>query len=266
MINRPLILVTNDDGVHSKGINSLIEALCLLGDVVVVAPDGGRSGMSSAITSKLPVWVDLLKKEQGLMIYGCSGTPVDCVKLAVNEILDRKPDLLVSGVNHGTNSAVCVLYSGTMGAALEGAVFGIPSIGVSLTDSSPDADFSNAVKYASVIALKVLNESLPSGVCLNVNVPDIGFIKGMKICAQTKGRWVKEYIKSQDASGKDVYWLTGFFQNDEPDNENTDEWALSHGYVSIVPIQVDMTAHKVVNHIKEWEFMTEEEPVLVMKN
>ncbi len=260
MINRPLILVTNDDGVQSKGISSLIRVLCPLGDVVVVAPDGGRSGMSSAISSKLPIWLNLLKKEEGLTVYSCSGTPVDCVKLAVNEILDRKPDILVSGINHGSNSSICVLYSGTMGAALEGTIFGIPSVGVSLTDHSSDADFSDVAKYAAVITSKVLDEGLPQGVCLNVNVPDVKLVKGIKVCRQAKGLWVKEFMKSKDALDNDIYWLTGYFQNEEPESEDTDEWALSHGYVSVVPTQIDMTAYEAVKNLKNWEVQTISEP------
>lgn len=250
---KPLILITNDDGVYAEGILSLIEAVKPLGEIVVLAPDGARSGMSSAITSYLPLRVSLLKKEENLTIYSCTGTPVDCVKLAINEILTKKPDLVISGINHGSNAAICVIYSGTMGAALEGCIFGIPSFGISLADLSPDADFSEAAGYAWIIAEKILKEGLPDGVCLNVNVPGKSDIKGMKICTQTPGRWVSEFLKSKDASGKDVYWLTGIFDNLTPDDENSDEWALGNGYVSIVPSKIDLTDYQIVEQLKHWE-------------
>ena len=253
---KPLILITNDDGVHAKGIRSLIETMKPLGEIVVLAPDSARSGMSSAITSHVPLRVSQLKREENLTIYSCTGTPVDCVKLAINEILDRKPDLVISGINHGSNAAICVVYSGTMGAALEGCIFGIPSFGVSLTDHSLDADFSEAAKYARIVAEKILKEGLPEGVCLNVNVPDKDDIKGIKVCTQTPGRWISEFMKSKDATGKDIYWLTGVFDNFKPDDEGTDEWALDNGYVAIVPSKIDLTAHHVVDQLKHWEKLT----------
>ncbi len=250
---KPLILITNDDGVQAKGIQSLIEAIKPLGEIVVLAPDGARSGMSSAITSEVPLRLYQLKREENLTVYSCTGTPVDCVKLAINEILDRKPDLVISGINHGSNAAICVIYSGTMGAAIEGCIFGIPSLGVSLTDHSSDADFSEAAKYARIVAEKILEEGLPENVCLNVNVPNSKKVKGMKVCTQTPGRWISEFMKSKDASGKDIYWLTGVFDNFTPNDENTDEWALANDYVSIVPCKIDMTAHHVVEQLKHWE-------------
>ncbi|MDR0231491.1 MAG: 5'/3'-nucleotidase SurE [Dysgonamonadaceae bacterium] len=250
---KPLILITNDDGVHAKGIQCLIEVIKPLGEIVVLAPEGPRSGMSSAITPYVPLRIFRLKQEENLTVYSCTGTPVDCVKLAINEILDRKPDLVISGINHGSNAAICIIYSGTMGAALEGCIFGIPSFGVSLTDHSSNADFSEAVKYARIVAEKVLEEGLPKGICLNVNVPNEGEIKGMKICTQTPGRWVSEFMKSKDGSGKDIYWLTGVFENFTPDDKNTDEWALTNGYVSIVPSQIDLTAYQMVDRLKHWE-------------
>ncbi len=250
---RPLILITNDDGVQSKGIQVLVEAVRSIGDVVVVAPDSVRSGMSSAITSILPLRVALLKQEEGLAVYACTGTPVDCVKLAFNEILDRTPDLVISGINHGSNSSICVVYSGTMGAAMEGCIFGVPSIGLSLTNHSPHADFTDAVKYAEIIIDRVLKEGLPKGVCLNVNVPNTDNIKGVKICTQATGRWTAEFMKSQDGLGKDVYWLTGEFDNFDPTDEGTDEWALSNAYVSIVPVKIDMTDYQTLNQLKHWE-------------
>lgn len=250
---RPLILITNDDGLYAKGINSLMEELRTMGDVVVVAPDGPRSGMSSAITSLVPIRIRQEMDVPGLSVYSCTGTPVDCVKLAMNEMLDRKPDLLVSGINHGSNAAISVLYSGTMGAALEGTIVGVNSFGISLTNHSLDADFTQAGRYARSIAGRILLEGLPQGVCLNVNVPDIVKPKGIKICTQTKGRWVNEFRREQDEEGNYLYRLTGNFRNDDPDNTLTDEWALANGYVSIVPSEIDMTGYHTISSIKHWE-------------
>lgn len=255
--NKPLILISNDDGVESKGINELIKAVLPLGDIIVVAPDGPRSGMSSAITSTIPLQIKLLKKNTGLTIYSCTGTPVDCIKLGINQILERKPDLIVTGINHGSNASICVLYSGTMGAAIEGCIFGIPSIGFSLTDHRPDADFGNAAYYAALISRKILKEGLPQGICLNVNVPDTKEIKGIKICTQTEGQWIKEFYTTTDKKGEIQYWLTGEFDNFEPDNPESDEWALANGYVSVVPTQIDMTAHEMINRLKPWELINE---------
>jgi len=249
--NKPLILITNDDGVHAKGIKELIASARSLGKIVVIAPEGPRSGMSSAISSVNPVRLTLEYKEKDLVVYSCSGTPVDCIKLGINEILERKPDIVLSGINHGSNSAICVIYSGTMGAAMEGCILGVPSIGVSLTDRSSRADFSQAAWYGRYVAEKVLEQGLPEGVCLNLNVPNIPDVKGLKICTQTKGYWAKEFKKARDASGYPIYWLTGVFSNQEPDNEQSDEWALTQGYASLVPIQVDMTAYRLLDRMKE---------------
>jgi 5'-nucleotidase len=250
---KPLILVTNDDGINAKGIIELIEGVRSLGEVVVLAPDGARSGMSSAITSTYPIRLKFIKEEKDLRVYSCTGTPVDCVKLAIREVLPREPDLILSGINHGSNSAVCVVYSGTVGAALEGCILGIPSVGISLTDHSPHADFSEAVKFGRIVAEKVLEEGLPKGVCLNLNVPDIPRVKGLKVCSQTKGYWAKEFQKAKDPSGKTVYWLTGEFFNEDAENQSNDEWALSQGYAALVPLKIDMTAHHVMEEIKSWE-------------
>lgn len=252
-INKPLILVTNDDGVQAKGINELMNALTDLGEVIVIAPDGPRSGMSSAISSLNPIRISLVKEQKNLTVYSCTGTPVDCIKLGINEILERKPDLVVTGINHGSNSAVCVIYSGTIGAALEGCIFGVPSLGVSLTSHDPDADFTQAVKYGKAVARNVLKSGLPKGICLNLNIPAIPDVKGLKVCVQTKGYWAKEFQKHTDPTGKTVYWLTGEFLNEDPDNPATDEWALKQGYASLVPIQVDMTAYPFLKGIKHWE-------------
>jgi 5'-nucleotidase len=250
---KPLILITNDDGVNALGINKLIESIAPLGEVVVVAPDSPRSGMSSAITCANPIRVSLLKDEGDLKVYACTGTPADCVKIGVDRLLDRKPDLLVSGINHGSNAAIAVIYSGTVGAALEGCIIGVPSLAVSLTDYSLDADFTEAAKFGKSVAEKVLQEGLPKGICLNLNVPNIPKVKGLKVGSQTAGRWTKEFEEMKDPSGRSVYWLTGDFLNEDPDNENNDEWALSNGYAALVPLHIDMTAHNFIEKIKDWE-------------
>lgn len=254
--NKPLIFVTNDDGYQAKGINALVESLTGLGEIVVVAPDGPRSGMSSAITSIQPIRYHLVKKdkEKDVTVYACTGTPVDCVKLGISEIVGRKPDLLVSGINHGSNASICVLYSGTMGAAIEGAIFKVPSIGFSLLDHDHNADFSHTYPITRAMSEKVLNTGLPLGVCLNVNIPHSDEEqKGIKVCTQASGQWVEEFKKSEDGANKKVYWLTGHFDNDNLHDENTDEWALANGYTSVVPIAVDMTAHDHVEKMKSFE-------------
>ena len=248
---RPLILVTNDDGYQAKGIISLIEAMRELGDVIVFAPELHQSGMSSAISTSQPLRSRIYKQEEGFTAYMCTGTPVDCVKLALNEFLDRKPDLLVSGINHGSNAGISVIYSGTMGAAIEGCIFEVPSFGVSLCEYAYDADFTYACEVAKKVAATVLEKGLPKGICLNINVPE-GEIKGIKITSQTHGKWVNEYRRSADGNGRDVFWMTGNFENWEEDNVNTDEWALANGYAAVVPVKIDMTAHDFVPELKKW--------------
>ena len=251
--NKPLLLLTNDDGIQAPGLLNLIETVRPLGEIVVVAPDGPRSGMSSTITHFNPIRASLVKKEEGLRVYSCTGTPVDCVKLSLNKLLDRKPDLLLSGINHGSNAAVCIFYSGTIGAAFEGCIVGIPSVGISLTDHSPHADFSQAAKYGKQVAEKILATGLPEGICLNLNVPNLPDVKGLKVCSQTKGYWTKEYMEMKDPVGRTVYWLTGEFLNEEPENELTDEWALSQGYAALVPLHINMTDYSFLGKMKEWE-------------
>ena len=205
MNDRPLILITNDDGVEAKGIKELTECLRDLGDIVVFAPDGPRSGMASAITSLVPIKYTLVRKEKGLTVYSCTGTPVDCVKLAINEVLERKPDLLASGINHGGNHAICIQYSGTMGAAAEGCVFGIPSMGVSLLDHRADADFAESCRLGRMLARRIIKEGLPHGTYLNLNVPNVPNVKGMKVCRQADGRWTNEFKRSENAAGEPVH-------------------------------------------------------------
>jgi 5'-nucleotidase len=250
---KPLIFVTNDDGIHAKGLCELINGIRSLGEIVVIAPDSARSGMSSAISSLIPIRLTLEKKEEDLTIYKCTGTPVDCVKLGINEIMERKPDLVVSGINHGSNSSICVIYSGTVGAALEACILGVPSVAISLANHSLYNDFTQALKYGKWVAERVLENGLPPGRSLNLNVPAIREVKGLKICTQTKGYWAREFQIAKDPRGKPIYWLTGEFFNEEPENEQSDEWALSHGYAALVPLQIDMTAYPLLQALKEWE-------------
>jgi len=251
---KPLILITNDDSLNAKGIYALIDSMRNLGELVVIAPSDPSSGQGKAITVNEPIRISKTLKENGLTIYECTGTPTDCVKLAFDQILERKPDLMVSGINHGSNSSISVLYSGTMGAALEGCIERIPSIGFSLCSFNPRADFSQAMKYANIIARNVLKNGLPEGVCLNVNIPETDEIKGVKVCRQSRGYWEEEFVKREDPTGRQYYWLTGQFRNDEPEATDTDEWALANGYVSIVPCQVDLTSKEHIECLSKWNY------------
>lgn len=246
--HKPLILITNDDGDSAKGIEVLTKLMMTLGDVIVMAPDGPRSAQSNALTVIQPIRYKKLEEKPGLIRYACSGTPTDCVKIALNEVLDRQPDLLVSGINHGSNAAINVIYSGTMGAVLEGCVNGIASVGFSIADFAYDADFSAFEPFILKIASRVIESGMPSGVCLNVNAPK-GEIKGMKAVRQCKGRWTEEFAKRLDPAGRAYYWLTGSFENHEPEALDTDEWALSNGFISVVPTNVDLTDYDMLQKI-----------------
>ncbi|MGG7035638.1 MAG: 5'/3'-nucleotidase SurE [Flavobacterium sp.] len=255
MKKRPLILVTNDDGVSAPGIRNLVAFMQELGDVIVVAPDKPQSGMGHAITINNTLFINKVSKENAAVTeYSCSGTPVDCVKLAVKEILHKKPDLCVSGINHGSNSSINVIYSGTMSAAVEAGIEGIPAIGFSLLDHDWDADFEATTKFVKKIASEVLENGLPKGVVLNVNLPKLkeNEIKGIKICRQANAFWEERFDKRQTPLGKDYYWLTGEFVNLDK-GEDTDEWALKNGYVSVVPIQFDLTSHHSIQELNTWK-------------
>lgn len=241
-----LIFVTNDDGYSSKGFAAAIEVARRFGRVIAVAPERMQSGMSQAITIYNPLYLRKVRDEEYVTVYAVSGTPVDCVKIAFDHLLaDEKIDLAISGINHGSNSAVNVLYSGTMGAAIEASFYNIPAIGLSVTDHAADADFAAAVEYGVRIAGAVLENEPPMPLCLNVNVPAIPReeIKGMKICRQTRGYWREDFFRREDPHGRQYFWMTGAFDNHEPEADDSDEWALNNGYVSVVPIQVDMTAY-----------------------
>ncbi len=251
---QPSILVVNDDGITAPGIKVLMEAMKDLGHVTVVAPDSPQSGMGHAITIGKPLRLDKIDIYPGFELYSCSGTPVDCVKLAVNKIFKgRKPDLCVSGINHGLNNSINILYSGTMSAAVEGAIESIPSIGFSLDDHTLQADFSHCVKYVREIAAQVLKNGLPPATLLNVNFPAVKDIKGIKIARQANAKWAEEFYERMDPQKRPYYWLTGVFQSNDG-GEDTDVWALENGYVSVVPVQFDMTAHHAIPVLNSWKF------------
>ena len=255
-MKRPLILVTNDDGINAPGIRTLISVVKNIGDVIVVAPDSPQSGMGHAITINSTLHSSrITPKNSEIIEFSCSGTPADCVKLAINELMPRKPDLCVSGINHGSNSSINVIYSGTMSAAIEAGIEGVPAIGFSLLDYSWNADFSHSRDFIRKITLNALNNGIPKGVVLNVNIPAVkkSDIKGVKICRQAKAYWVEEFDKRKNPLGQEYYWLTGKFVNKDQ-GEDTDEWALKNNYISIVPVEFDLTAHHAIQGLNEWDF------------
>ncbi len=250
-----LILVTNDDGVNALGLSVLIEVMRPYGQLVVIAPERARSGMSHAITIQVPLRVEKIREEENVIVYACSGTPVDCIKLAMDQILDRKPDIIVSGINHGSNASINVIYSATMAAAIEGCMNGIPSAGFSLLSHSKRPDFEASKVYVDKVMQSVFENGVPEDICLNVNIP-LGKpdqIKGIKVCRQTKGMWVEEFDKRFDPNDQEYYWLTGSFINYEDFAEDTDEYALKNKYVSIVPIHADLTSYSMISHLKKWD-------------
>ena len=256
MSKKPLILITNDDGITAPGIRALIDVMNTIGDVVVVAPDSPQSGMGHAITVNSTLFVEKVKVNEGEQKeYSCSGTPADCIKLAVDQILERKPDLCVSGINHGSNSSINVIYSGTMSAAIEAGIEGIPAIGFSLLDYSWNANFEASKTFVKTIAKNVLKEGLPKDVVLNVNIPNLSKkeLKGIKVCRQARANWVEEFDKRTNPQGRVYYWLTGKFVNLDH-GEDTDEWALKNGYISVVPVQFDLTAHHSIQTLNTWDF------------
>ncbi|MEM8847660.1 MAG: 5'/3'-nucleotidase SurE [Bacteroidota bacterium] len=252
---KPIILVTNDDGITAPGLRSLIKTMKEIGDVIVVAPDSPQSGMGHAITidntlysKKVVIDNELGAPEE----YSCSGTPADCVKLALQEILDRKPDICVSGINHGSNSSINVIYSGTMSAAIEAGIEGVPAIGFSLCDYSWEANFEPALSAVKKVVVQALKYGIPKGTVLNVNIPKSDEEpKGIKVCRQARANWKEKFDKRTSPTGKDYYWLTGEFELLDK-GEDTDEWALTNGYVSVVPTQFDLTAHHMIPQINNW--------------
>lgn len=250
---RPLILVTNDDGITAPGIRALIETVREIGDIMVVAPDKPQSGMGHAITINSTLRIHPVSDVEGITEFACSGTPVDCVKLAIGRLLPRKPDLCISGINHGSNSSINVIYSGTMSAAVEGCIEGVPSIGFSLCDYRLEASFEAAKSYVRKMVETVLEHGLPEGVCLNVNIPKrpLEEIKGLKLCRQAHALWEETFDERHDPSGRPYYWLTGVFRNLDSGTD-TDEWALANGYISVVPVGIDFTAHNALKTLSQW--------------
>ena len=247
-----LILVTNDDGYASKGLAAAIEVARTFGRVIAVAPETPQSGMSQAITMYNPLYLRKIREEEGVDVYSFSGTPVDCVKMAFDYLLrGERIDLMISGINHGSNSAVNVLYSGTMGAAIEGSFYGCPAVGLSLDDHGADADFEASVIYGKRIIGELLSGPLELPLCLNVNVP-VGRpeeLRGLRLCRQNRGFWREEFYRHEDPRGREYFWLTGAFVNEEPDAEDTDEWALRNKYVSVVPVQTDLTDYRQMRNL-----------------
>ncbi len=255
-MSKPLILVSNDDGITSKGIRTLVEVMQEIGEVVVVAPDSPQSGMGHAITIGNTLRLDQSSIFGDVIAYQCSGTPADCVKIAKHFVLKgRQPDLVVSGVNHGSNTSVSVLYSGTMSAAIEGAMESMPAIGFSLCDYASDADFDHVRPYIKKITKEVLSKGLYQGVALNVNFPPKRNepIKGIKVCQQAHAKWEETFKERFDPYGRRYFWLAGNFVNFDKGEDN-DEWAIANNYVSIVPCQYDLTSHPAIQEIKDsWE-------------
>ena len=258
---KPLILISNDDGYQAKGINDLIEMVRTLADILVCAPDGPRSGQACAFSATTPLTLTLRHKEDGVEVWSCNGTPVDCVKMALANLCPRKPDMVIGGINHGDNASVNTHYSGTMGVTLEGCMKYIPSVAYSLCDYRADADFEPLHPYIQRITKHVLENGLPTGVCLNVNFPLLSSetsetsstsYRGVKVCRMSKGSWFNETSRCHHPRGYDYWWMVGHYQNDEPEAEDTDRWALDHGYVAITPTQIDVTAYDAFDMLKAW--------------
>ena len=253
---KPLILVTNDDGITSRGIRKLVELMQELGDVIVVAPDSPQSGMGHAITVGDTLRITPTDIFSGVDAYKCSGTPADCVKMAKHHILkERKPDLVASGINHGSNSSISVLYSGTMSAAIEAAIENMPAIGFSLCDYQHSADMSHVDEPSLKIAKEALAKDMGHSVALNVNFPakQNESIKGIKVCRQANAKWQEDFDERRDPYGREYFWMTGNFVNFDKGEDN-DVWAIDNNYVSVVPCQFDMTAYHAISQLnEEWD-------------
>ena len=248
---RPLILISNDDGYQAKGINCLVDMVRDLGDIIVCAPDGGRSGYACAFSAKDYLRLEQVSCEPGVEVWTCTGTPVDNLKIALNRVVPCTPDIVLAGINHGDNASVNTHYSGTMGVAMEGCMKYIPSIAFSLCDFSEDANFEPLRPYVRMLVKKILSEGLPKGVCLNVNFPLVEQYKGIKVCRMAFGTWGKEVVKCRHPRGYDYYWMVGEYTNDEPEADDTDNWALTHGYIAITPTQMDVTNYPLLEKLKK---------------
>jgi 5'-nucleotidase len=252
MSEKPLILITNDDGVKAPGIRALISYIRPFGRVVVVAPDRPQSGTAHAVTIAHPLRLELLAKDTDYEEYSCNGTPADCVKLAFKIVMRRRPDFLFSGINHGTNASINVIYSGTMAAVFEGALAGVPSVGFSLDNYSQNADFGPSGNTVRTIAAAVITNGLPEGVCLNVNIPDVPEteIRGIKVCRQSEGTWQEDFDEREDPHGRPYYWMKGVFVK-IGNGEDTDQWALENNFVAVVPVQFDHTAGHALETLRK---------------
>ncbi len=256
-MNKPLILISNDDGYQAKGLRCLVDMVRHLGDVIVCAPDGPRSGYSCAFSATTPLLLTLREESEGVQIWSSNGTPVDCVKLALHELVPRRPDLVLGGINHGDNASVNTHYSGTMGVVMEGCMKYIPSVAYSLCDNRDSADFEPLIPYVKRFTQQVLDQGLPSGVCLNINFPltqkGEGY-QGVRVCRMAHGTWSNEVTRCHHPRGYDYFWMVGHYQNDEPQAQDTDNWALKHGYVAITPTRMDVTAHDALAQLRQdWE-------------
>ena len=249
---RPLILISNDDGFDAKGINELIGMVKDYGDVIACAPDGPRSGQACAFSATVPLTLTLQRKEEGGEVWSCNGTPVDCVKMALANLCERRPDLIIGGINHGDNASVNTHYSGTMGVTMEGCMKYITSVAFSLCDHRADADFRPLEPYIRQMVQRLLANGLPQGVCLNVNFPLLPEFKGVRVCRMAHGSWLNEVTRCRHPRGYDYWWMVGHYHNDEPEAEDTDRWALDHGYVAITPTRADVTAYEAMDMLKVW--------------
>lgn len=251
---KPFILISNDDGYQAKGINSLVDMIRDMADILVCAPESGRSGMACAFSANEPLVLVPQKQEEGLEVWSCNGTPVDCVKLALEELCkERRPQMVIGGINHGDNASVNAHYSGTMGVTLEGCMKYIPSLAFSLCTHDWFADFESLRPYIRKIVRKVLDDGLPKGVCLNVNFPVVDQFKGVRICRMAPGTWDNEVVKCRHPRGYDYWWMVGRYTNDEPEAEDTDNWALRHGYIAITPTKIDITSYEMIEQMKNWD-------------
>lgn len=253
-INKPLILVSNDDGFDAVGICSLVEMIGDMGEIIVCAPDSARSGFSRAFSATVPLRMTRRHNMGEVEVWSTNGTPVDCVKLAVDELCGgRTPDLVIGGINHGDNSTVNNHYSGTMGVAVEGCIKGIPSVAFSNCDYNSQSSQTHLTHYVRRVVERVLAEGLPKGVCLNVNFPDRKTFEGIRACRMTFGEWVNEVAPQRHPLGYPYYWMVGHYRNAEPDAQDTDQWALAHGYVAVTPTTIDVTAYQMIDTVNNWK-------------
>ncbi len=252
-VTEPLILISNDDGYEAVGIRALVDMIKGFGRVLVCAPESARSGYSRAFSASSPLRLSRRHNMGDVEVWSCSGTPVDCVKIAVDQLCDgHLPDLVLGGINHGDNSTVNSHYSGTMGIAIEGCIKGVPSIAFSNCDYNPTSDQGHLADYVRRIVSQVLADGLPSNVCLNVNFPNRSTFEGVRACRMTRGQWVNEVCKCRHPHGYDYFWMVGAYDNEEPDATDSDQWAINHGYVAVTPVTIDVTAYEMIETVKSW--------------